>query len=63
MSRLTRDGTTEPVSREKNLRRERGKGNIKFPSLANPVDPQRRKKTLPPDLGMLKRSRCVLIFL
>ena len=29
---LTRDGTAEPVSREKNLRRERGQqGDIHFP--------------------------------
>ena len=30
MSRLTRDGTAEPVSRDKILRRERGQGNIYF---------------------------------
>ena len=29
--RLTRDGTTEPVSRDRILRRERGQGNIHFP--------------------------------
>ena len=28
MSRLTRDGTAEPVSRDQILRRERGQGNI-----------------------------------
>ena len=28
MSRLTRDGTTEPVSRDQILRRVRGQGNI-----------------------------------
>ena len=46
MSRLTRDGTDEPVSRDQILRRERGQGNI-FPCSANhvqgwqhyPVDP------------------------
>ena len=47
MSRLTRDGTTEPVSPDKILRRERGQGNIHFPCSADheqdwhpcPVDP------------------------
>ena len=31
MSRLTRDGTAEPVSRDQILRCERGQGNIYFP--------------------------------
>ena len=31
MSRLTRDGTTEPVSRDKILRRERGQRKVYFP--------------------------------
>ena len=31
MSRLTRDGTAEPVSRDQILRRARGQGNIIFP--------------------------------
>ena len=48
MSRLTRDGTAEPVSRDQILRRERGQGNMNFlPCLADheqdwqpyPVDP------------------------
>ena len=47
MSRLTRDGTAEPVSRDRILRRERGQGNIHFPCSADheqdwqpyPVDP------------------------
>ena len=47
MSRLTRDGTAEPVSRDQILRRERGQGNINFPCSAHheqdcqlyPVDP------------------------
>ena len=46
-SRLTRDGTAEPVSRDQILRRERGQGKILFPCLADheqdwqphPVDP------------------------
>ena len=29
MSRLTRDGTTEPVSRDQILRHARGQGNVK----------------------------------
>ena len=47
VNRLTRDGTTEPVSRDQILRRERGQGNIDFPCSADhvqdwqpyPVDP------------------------
>ena len=36
MSRLTRDGTAEPVSRDQILRREqRGQGNIHFPCSAD----------------------------
>ena len=35
MSRLTRDGTAEPVSRDQFLRRERGQGNIHFPCLVD----------------------------
>ena len=47
MSRLTRDGTAEPISRDQILRRERGQGNIDSPCSADheqdwqsyPVDP------------------------
>ena len=47
MSRLTRDGTAEPVSRDQILRHARGQGNIHFPFSADheqdwqpcPVDP------------------------
>ena len=47
MNRLTRDGTADPVSRDKFLRRERGQGNFHFPCTAGhvqdwqpyPVDP------------------------
>ena len=47
MSRLTRDGTAEPVSRDQILRHERGQGNIHFPCWpdheqdwqTHPVDP------------------------
>ena len=47
ISRLTRDGTAEPVSRDQLLRHERGQGNINFSCSANhvqdwqhyPVDP------------------------
>ena len=47
MSRLTRDGTAETVSRDQILRRERGQGSIHFPRSADheqdrqpyPVDP------------------------
>ena len=45
MSRLTRDGTAEPVSRDRNLRRERGQGNMNFPCSADHelVDPCSRE--------------------
>ena len=47
ISKLTRDGTAEPVSRDQILRRDRGQGNYHFPSSADheqgwqpyPVDP------------------------
>ena len=47
ISRLTRDGTAEPVSRDQSLRHERGQGNIQFACSADhvqngqpyPVDP------------------------
>ena len=35
MSRLTRDGTAEPVSRDQILRRVRGQRNIHFPYSAD----------------------------
>ena len=35
MSRLTRDGTAKPVSRDRILRRERGQGNVHFPCSAD----------------------------
>ena len=35
MSRLTRDGTAEPVSRDQILRHVRGQGNIHFPCSAD----------------------------
>ena len=37
MSRLARDGTAEPVSRDQIVRRERGQVNINFPCLADHV--------------------------
>ena len=48
ISKLTRDGTTEPVSRDQTLRHEQGQGNVYFPCSADhheqdwqpyPVDP------------------------
>ena len=47
MSRLTRDGTAEPVSRDQILKHVRGQGNLDFPCSADheqdwqpyPVDP------------------------
>ena len=35
MSKVTRDGTAEAVSRDQSLRRVRGQGNIHFPCSAN----------------------------
>ena len=35
ISRLTRDGTAEPVSRDQILRHARGQGNIYFPCSAD----------------------------
>ena len=51
MSRLTRDGTAEPVSRDQILRHARGHGNVHFPCSADheqdwqpyPVDPYSAK--------------------
>ena len=37
MSRLTQDGTAEPVSRDQIIRRERGQGNIHYPCSADHV--------------------------
>ena len=37
MSRLTRDGTAEPVSRDQIIRRERVQGNNQFPCSADYV--------------------------
>ena len=67
MSRLTREGTTEPVSRDRILRREGGQGNIHFPCPADhvrdwqpyPVDPYscymyRANRTCP---GEVKRRK------
>ena len=47
MSRLTRDGTAESVSRDQTIRHARGQGNINFPCSVDheqdwqpyPVDP------------------------
>ena len=67
MSRLTRDGTAEPVSRNQILRHARGQGNIHFPCPADhekdwqpyPVDPYSAIcddhtyiHTINPDLGV-----------
>ena len=46
MNRLTRDGTAEPVSRDRILRRERGQGNMTFPCSA---DHEQRWQRYPAD--------------
>ena len=38
MSRLARDGTAEPVSRDQILRRDRGQGNIHLPCSTSRID-------------------------
>ena len=56
MSRLTRDGTAEPISQNRILRRERGQRNIYFLCSAEheqdwrpyPIDPYAES---PPDTG------------
>ena len=47
MSRLTRDETAEPVSRDQMIRRERGQGTIHFPCSA---DHEQDRKPYPVDL-------------
>ena len=53
MSRLTRDGTAEPVSRDQILRREqRGQGNIYFPCSADHMQDWQPYPRLIPTLAM-----------
>ena len=52
MSRLTRDGTAEPVSRDRILRREWGQGRIYFPCSAD------HEQNWPPSLVDLKSVIC-----
>ena len=47
MSRLTRDGTADTVSRDQILRHERGQGNINFPCSA---DHEQDRQPYPVDL-------------
>ena len=47
ISRLTRDGTAEPVSRDQILMRERGQGNVNFPCF---TDHEQDWQTYPVDL-------------
>ena len=49
MSRLTRDGTAEPISRDQILRRERGQGNIHFPCFPCSADHEQDKQPYPVD--------------
>ena len=52
MSRLTRDGTVEPISREQTLRRERGQGRIHFPRSTD------HEKNWQPTLAMCVDAMC-----
>ena len=54
MSRLTRDGTAEPVSRDQILRHTRGQGNIKFPCSAD------HEQDWQPYISICVIFRCVL---
>ena len=58
MSRLTRDGTTEPVSRDQILRREQGQGNNHFPASA---DHEQDWKPYPVDPSLAIYQVCVTI--
>ena len=56
MSRLTRDGTTEPVSRDQILRHERGQGNIHFSCSADHVQDWQRYPVDPYSCYMCDRT-------
>ena len=66
LSRLTRDGTAEPISRDQILRHARGQGNIDFPCSADheqdwqpyPVDPY---SALCDDLSRARSLRNLLV--
>ena len=53
MSRLTRDGTAESISRDQILRRERGQGNIYFLCSADHVLRAGLAKPYPVDIPLL----------
>ena len=53
MSRLTRDGTADPVSRDQILRHVQGQGNINFPCSA---DHEQDWQTYPVDTHSAIRS-------
>ena len=71
MSRLTRDGTAEPVSRDQILRRERGQGNGYFSCSADheqdwqpyPVDPYSCYMCDHAYIQQLSQSRCLSLLL
>ena len=63
MSRLTRDGTAEPVSRDQILKRERGEGNIHFPCSADHEQdwqPYTNLTPLIPTLAICDDHTCIL---
>ena len=59
MSRLTRDGTAEPVSRDQILRRERGQGNVHFPHFICSADPEQDWQPYPIHPSILLLYACV----
>ena len=52
MSRLSRDGPAEPVSRDQILRRERVQGNIHFPCSADHEQDNKQPVSHPPGLPL-----------
>ena len=60
MSRLTRDGTTEPVSRDQILRREKGQGNIIFHCPADHEQDWQPCPAVDPYPAICDGHRCIL---
>ena len=61
MSRLTRDGTAEPVSRDQILRRERGQGKTHFPCSAE-HEQDWQPCSVDPSLPICDNHTCILVF-
>ena len=59
MSRLMRDGTAEPVSRDKILRRKREQGKIIFPCSADHVQDRQPYPVDPYSCYMCYHTMCI----